>query len=172
MSITARVRARLARQRARWWLRPHRAVILDTETTDFDGEIIEISIVDAASGKTLLDTLVQPLGPICPEASAVHGITDDMCRSAPRWTEVGPKVCEILGRHQLALAYNAPFDRRCIEADCRRHHLPVPTVRWRCVMRLDAAARQSRRWRRLDAGHRAHGDTLAARDLLCAIAAK
>lgn len=36
-------------------LAPGVGVILDTETTDLDGRIIEISIIDAATGAVLMD---------------------------------------------------------------------------------------------------------------------
>ncbi len=168
MHPRASLRAATARARAWWWLRPGRAIILDTETTDFDGEIIEITIVDAATGAVILDSLVRPDGQICPDAAKVHGITHDMCATAPTWTQLWPQVEPILSSH-LVLAYNAPYDHGRITAACQRHHLPVPRARWRCIMRLDAAARNGR-WRKLDAGHRACADTLAARDVLCQIA--
>lgn len=168
------LRHAVARARAWWWLRPGKAVIIDTETTDFDGEIIEITIVDAASGAVLLDSLVRPQGTISPDATRVHGITDQMCETAPTWQDLWPQISAILSTgsrfgRRLALAYNAPFDRGRVLADCHRHSLRPPATRWRCIMRLDAQARDGR-WKKLDAGHRACGDTLAARNVLCAIA--
>lgn len=41
-------------------LAPGVGVILDTETTDLDGRIIEISIIDAATGAVLMDQLINP----------------------------------------------------------------------------------------------------------------
>lgn len=41
-------------------LEPGIGVILDTETTDLDGRIIEISIIDAATGTVLMDQLINP----------------------------------------------------------------------------------------------------------------
>ncbi|EFT29528.1 hypothetical protein HMPREF9343_02650 [Cutibacterium acnes HL099PA1] len=41
-------------------LEPGVGVILDTETTDLDGRIIEISIIDAATGTVLMDQLINP----------------------------------------------------------------------------------------------------------------
>lgn len=61
---------------ARAMLEPGRAVILDTETTDLHGAVCEIAVIDAATGGTLLDTLVNPGVPIQPGAHAVHGISD------------------------------------------------------------------------------------------------
>ena len=39
-------------------LEPGVGVILDTETTDLDGRIIEISIIDAVTGTVLMDQLI------------------------------------------------------------------------------------------------------------------
>lgn len=58
------------------WLPYRGAAIVDVETTDLEGRVCEIAIIDTA-GRTLLDTLVNPEIPICAEAIAVHGITVD-----------------------------------------------------------------------------------------------
>ena len=47
---------------------PGAAVILDTETTDLDGYVVEIAVVDAATGDVLLDTFGQPGCPVEPGA--------------------------------------------------------------------------------------------------------
>ena len=47
-------------------LEPGVGVILDTETTDLDGRIIEISIIDAATGTVLMDQLINPSSPAPP----------------------------------------------------------------------------------------------------------
>src|SRR5699024_1349561 len=123
------------RTRAKNWTRPNAAVILDTETTDLDGEIIEIAIIDAATGHTRLNTLVDPGTPIAPEATAVHGITDEMVHGAPRWPQLWPRLAPLLHKGTV-LAWNAPFDRGRIHHECVRHGIPTPRARWRCLMRL------------------------------------
>jgi hypothetical protein len=72
---------------------PGAAVILDTETTDLEGYVVEIAVLDAATGDVLLDTLVNPGCPVQPAArwvcrlkrrrasAAVRGI-----RSRPVWS--------------------------------------------------------------------------------------
>ncbi|MGW2891812.1 hypothetical protein ACWDDN_42215 [Streptomyces griseoruber] len=49
---------------ARELLVPDAAVILDTETTSLDGQTVEIAVIDAATGKKLMNTLVKPTEPI------------------------------------------------------------------------------------------------------------
>ena len=74
-------------QQASAWLL--NCAILDTETTGLydDAEIVEISIIDE-NGGVLLDTLVKPLKPIPAEATAIHGITNEMVATAPTWVAI------------------------------------------------------------------------------------
>ena len=58
-------------------------------------EVVEIAILDT-SGATLADELVKPKRHIRPSATEVHGITDEMLDVAPKWSEVLPKVEELL----------------------------------------------------------------------------
>lgn len=70
MSYRARVAAVLTRARVWGLMHVRRTVVIDTETTDLQGQICELSIIDA-HGKTLLDTLVRPCCPISAGAGAV-----------------------------------------------------------------------------------------------------
>ena len=45
---------------ARTMLSPHRAVVIDCETTDLPGAICEVAVVDT-QGRILLNTLVNPV---------------------------------------------------------------------------------------------------------------
>ena len=96
------------------------AVVLDTETTDLDGVVIEIAVVDACTGETLLDTLVNPGGvPVSAGARAVHGITDDELAAAPCWADVVPRFLAAAGARRN-LAYNAfTCQTSCREWVCR-----------------------------------------------------
>ena len=96
------------------------AVVLDTETTDLDGVVIEIAVVDACTGETLLDTLVNPGGvPVSAGARAVHGITDDELATAPCWADVVPRFLAAAGARRN-LAYNAfTCQTSCREWVCR-----------------------------------------------------
>lgn len=146
-------------------------VVLDTETTDLDGQICELSIVDA-HGIVLLDTLVRPLCPVSPDASAVHGITDADLSTAPTLAQLWPTITWLLHDARIA-AYNAPFDRDALSHSCAAHGIDPGRItdprRWTCIMRARSHI-ERRRWQRLNAGHRALGDAQAARDVLDAIA--
>lgn len=99
-------------------LADERAVILDTETTglgDAD-QVIEVAVIDI-HGNVLLDTLCRHClpGPIPPDASRVHGITDEMIKTAPVFPEIYGDLKAILQRASRVIVYNAAYDARLIE---------------------------------------------------------
>jgi DNA polymerase III subunit epsilon len=131
-------------------------LIVDTETTglDYDAEIVQIGIVDAA-GQVLMNQLVRPTSPITPGATAVHGLDEAALANAPCWLDIYPEVARLL-HGRAVLAYNADFDDRLVKQTCRRYCLTVPEASWTCVMKLVAAhigewnsRRQSFRWHKL-----------------------
>lgn len=152
------------------------ACIVDVETTGFEGAIVEIAAIDAATGAVLLDTLVD-CGPveIEPAAHAVHGITAADLIGAPRWPEVFAQLT-VVTESRLVLAYNAPFDRGRVLHDCHRAgidpaHLAEPG-RWQCVMarRCEALGLGPGGRLRLGGGHRALSDVRATRALVMLLA--
>jgi DNA polymerase III epsilon subunit-like protein len=57
---------------------------INTETIGLDGVVVEIAVIDAATGEVLLDALVNPDGvPVEDGARAVRGIPDDALAGAP-----------------------------------------------------------------------------------------
>lgn len=85
--------------------------ILDTETTGLHiGEICQIAIIDE-NEKAWFDTFVKTKEPIPSDATAIHGITDEMVKNAPTWQEIEPVLQNFL-RGQLVVIYNAEYDRR------------------------------------------------------------
>jgi DNA polymerase III epsilon subunit-like protein len=154
---------------ARELLEPGAAVITDTETTDLYGQTIEIAVIDAATGKTLMDTLVKPTTAITPGAYWVHGISDEDVAEARPWEKVLPRLRKVT-RDKVICAYNAEFDRAVVLGDTRRAgkkplHLE-PSENWWCLMQAYADWLGSNRWLRLGGGHRAAGDCEAARQVL------
>ena len=115
-------------------------VIFDTETTGLgpDAEIVEIAALKV-DGTVLLDTLVKPRQFIPPDATAVHGITDEDAAGFPPIEAVLPHIS---GRDQHLASYNFAFDerliRQCLDAAapppvpgiCR---WSGPTASWRCT---------------------------------------
>ncbi len=157
-----------------------KAIILDTETTDLDGEPIEISIINVA-GETLFNTLVKATEEISPGAMAAHGITEADLQTAPTFPDVYPELCRILEAAPRIIVYNADFDFGILERARTIHTLPTfpvalfdelcDVVWWRgldCAMKWYAqwygewsSYHKSYKWQRLNGGHRALGDCLA-----------
>jgi DNA polymerase-3 subunit epsilon len=163
-----------------------RPLFLDTETTGLGSEaqIVEIALVDP-DGSVLFESLVRPLAPIPPDATAIHGITNAMVAGAPDWRSVWSKVGPLLTGERIAI-YNAEFDLRMMRSAHRRAGLAwtLPSDRFVCLMELYAEfrgdwnpIRRSYRWHSLEAAaqqcalplanrHRAAQDAALARQLL------
>jgi DNA polymerase-3 subunit epsilon len=92
-----------------------------------------VAVVDPL-GRILLDTLVRPSGPIPPEASAIHGITDEHVASAPAFPDIYPQLVALLVGRDV-VAYNASFDRSMVHGARRRYGLPRLGVKsWQRAM--------------------------------------
>lgn len=165
-----RISSLSARCHAAALLRRDDTLILDTETTDLDGYCLELSIIRARTGAVLLNTVIAPRAPISPQAISVHRITAADLTGAPTWTDLAPRIIEIL-HGRTVLAYNSAFDAAVLDREWVRAGVPAPSVRWECLHRLRLRYQRTARWQRLGGGHRALGDCLAARELLHAIAA-
>ena len=102
----------------------HQPVYLDTETTGLNpsDEIIEISIVDH-DGALLFETLVKPSRPIPPDATAIHGITNEDVQSSRAWPIVWPQVKPLLFS-RVVVIYNHEFDLRMMKQSYERYNLP------------------------------------------------
>lgn len=158
---------REASEWARGVLSDPAAVILDTETTGLEGRIVEISIIKT-DGSILLDTLANPECPIPENASAIHGITDEMVKDAPTFSQVYEQVKQITQAASRVVIYNAEFDTSILIWDCYRAGLPPLEFKSECAMYQYAAwygdwsdYHRSFRWQKLTGGHRALGDCLA-----------
>jgi len=160
-------------------------VYLDTETTGLDknAEIVEIGLV-GPDGEVLIESLVRPSQPIPPEATRLHGISNEQVQKSLAWPSVWANVRAQLLERPIGI-YNAEFDLRMMMQSMARYRLS-----WRenlntfDIMLLYAQyrgewdpARRSYRFIRLeDAGrqlgislpnaHRAVADALLARAVL------
>lgn len=135
-------------QTARKWLHED-PIFLDTETSGLDktAEIVEIGIIDM-NGKPLLETLIKPHSPIPKEATNIHGITNDMVKDAPYWSEIHDKFCQII-KDRTLIIYNRSYDVRLIDqtikANIDNQTLEDESLNWDkdqrtlCAMKLFAA---------------------------------
>lgn len=179
-------------KKARQFMTRQDWVVLDTETTGRDAnapetEIVEIVIV-AHDGTVLLNSLVKPEKPIPPEVICIHGITDEMVKDAPSFTELFPKIDALL-KGKVCIVYNAGYDIALIENLAERHGFGFWAVENWCLMKAYADYYKAPgRWRgsgyawqsltsackqqrvTLTEAHRALGDTLATWSLLKTLA--
>lgn len=148
-------------------LRRDDAVVIDTETTDLYGHVIQVSVIDL-HGRALMNELIRPSAPVSQAAYAVHGIADADLVDAPPLAAVAGRLLEVTAGKQL-LAYNAAYDRAVLTRDLaaagvRPGHLGQPW-RWRCLMRARMLRHDAPR-ARLGGPHDALGDCRAALQLL------
>jgi len=148
-------------------------IILVSDTTDFRGELVELSIIDLA-GNTLYDQQFSPLLPIHPGALKVHGLTAEKLAGKPAFeTEYGV-VKAILKAASVVLIYNAAFDTSIIAKTCDVHELLPIDYRADCVMEMYSQwvgawsdYHRSYTWQKLPGGdHSALGDCRATLDVL------
>ncbi len=102
-----------------------REIVLDTETTGFKPEeghrLVEIGCVElinhvATGGK--FHVYINPMRPVPPEASAVHGLTDEFLADKPLFTEVVGEFLEFIGEAPLVI-HNAAFDMAFLNAELK-----------------------------------------------------
>ena len=92
-------------------------VALDTETSGLSAraQIVEVSAVKFRDFRPteVFTTLCKPFGGISPGATAIHGITNDDVKHAPRCAQILNGLEEFIGDLPL-VAHNAPFDLRVL----------------------------------------------------------
>lgn len=165
---------------ARSTLADPQAIIIDTETTDLDGEIIEIAIM-TMQGEVLLDTFIHPLADISPGAQAVHGLTRLDLQDAPTFVHIYAQVGALLTPATRIVAYNAGFDMAALHRTCTQYGLASlrdqTEARWACAMVWYAqwfgewsAHHGDYRFQPLGGGHRAREDCEAVLRRLRAMA--
>lgn len=169
------------RHRAALWaqevLEDPASVLLDTETTDLHGRVLEIAVV-SCDGEVLLETLVNPEGEqISPFAAAKHGITPEMVSEplVPIFAAVHDELVELLAGKRI-VCWNADFDHRILTAEADRLLPSYSTAtstdwvsaQWEDAMTRHAAWEGERtaegegyRMHSLDGGHRALSDCAA-----------
>ena len=90
-------------------------IFLDTETSGLNetAEIVEIGIIDM-NGEPLLETLIKPYNPIPEDVTSIHGITNDMVKNAPYWSEIHDQFCQVI-KDRTLIIYNRSYDVRLID---------------------------------------------------------
>lgn len=118
-------------------------VTLDTETTGLgnDAEIVEIAIVDF-DGTPLINSLVKPVNPIPADATAIHGITNEMVANAPDLLTLFKDINEVLNNRQVMI-YNADYDLRLLDQSFAAHLNSIhPGYHYLCKPQIESFMKQ------------------------------
>ena len=109
-------------------------LVLDTETTGLGvlDRIVEIAVINQ-DGDVLLDTLVNPGMLIPSNVITIHGITNEMVRDQPLFSDILPQLAEILTGQPIVI-YNVRFDTRFLS----RSGLNVKNYDFQCAMLMYA----------------------------------
>jgi len=121
-------------------------VFLDLETTGLQTDtshIVDLALCDG-DGMVLLHSLVNPGCPIPAEATAVHGITDAMVASAPRFAALAEEVQAALTGAVLVGYNSRAFDTLILNTELRR--AGQPGIDLDAVVEIDLY----RAWQRLE----------------------
>ena len=83
--------------------------------------VVEIGLVLLDEGRIVnrFQSLIHPEIHIPASLTAIHGISNDMVRDAPRFSELAPQLLELL-ESRIFVAHNVHFDYGFIEAEFRR----------------------------------------------------
>lgn len=105
---------------------PTRVVVLDTETTGFSPQwhrVVEFAAVEVEprTGLTAneLHYVINPLKPIPPAVTAIHGLRDEDVRDKPPFAALAPEIAAFLRGAVLAIQ-NAAFDVSMLDAELER----------------------------------------------------
>ena len=134
-------------------------LILDTETTGFTGEVIELAIINTC-GNTLYNQRFLPSMQVEAAATAVHGITYDALRHEPPFASEYQTIRVILEQAAIHLIYNASFDVARLDFTCKLYRLPVLPLKAQCLMKMRGGRQK------LNGGHSALEDCMRALEIL------
>lgn len=105
--------------------------VLDTETTGLKveqgGKICELAVSVSRNGEKIeeFSTLLNPQMPMHPDVIAIHGITNDMVKSAPLFADIVPQLLGVLDGCVL-VAHNADFDLGFLRGEMDHCGLHLP----------------------------------------------
>lgn len=121
-------------------------IYYDTETTGLRSEtdrIVEIAAYDPVEDRKYC-SFVNPKISIPKEASAIHGITDEMVASSGTFETVGQEFFAFCGENAVLIAHNNDqFDKFFLQQESKRANLVLPeykmidTLKWARKYRSD-----------------------------------
>lgn len=111
-------------------------VAIDFETASVRGTPCAVGMVEVNGGRVVRSTgwlIRPPIFEFSPFNVALHGITPEMCRSAPGWEESLSRIEEFREGRPL-LAHNASFDIGVIRDACSVTEIPWPELTYACSL--------------------------------------
>ena len=117
-------------------------VALDVETANPDlASICQVGVVAFANGvvSESWQSLVDPDDEFHPINVSIHGIDETAVSGAPRFSDVAPRISELLAGQ--VVASHMGFDRVALSRACQKFGLPVLDCKW-----LDTARVCRRAW--------------------------
>ena len=100
----------------------YRPIYYDTETTGIKSDrdrIVELAAFDPVENRTFVH-LIHPGCPIPKEASAIHGISDEMVKEAHPFKEIAQMFVAFCPAHSVLIAHNNDaFDKPFLEAELK-----------------------------------------------------
>jgi DNA polymerase III epsilon subunit-like protein len=157
-------------------------VVIDTETTDLDGYVIQIAAVCCKTGDVLYESLVATEHQISSNAINIHGITPSRLENAPCSDYVADHLINMLSGKEWT-AFNIDFDECAIKRTFGDSL--IKTMSDKCAMRVAATvfgstnrygsislndAMQYAKVERSGNAHDAASDAIATVDVIRAIA--
>lgn len=157
--------------------------VVDCETTGGSParghRVTEVAAIRVDRTGRVLDefaSLVNPFRGIPASITRITKIDDAMVAAAPAFTDIAPRVQEVLA-DAVFVAHNAPFDLRFVEWEMKRGDFGAPKGKVLCTARLARKVMTEMRSRSLDAlirrwdipcepRHRAYPDARATVDVL------
>lgn len=105
-------------------LRTAPVAVVDVETTGLSpwgDRVVEVAVLTADGRRERLGwtSLVHPGRAVPVDVQDIHGITDAMVESAPRFRDVAPRLVALL-EGRVVVAHNASFDLRFLVAELAR----------------------------------------------------
>lgn len=85
-------------------------LVIDTETTDLNGQVIEIAVVCAKTASRLYSSFVKATESISDEAFSVHGISEKDIEDAPSFEQVATEISKLFTESKRWTAFNIEFD--------------------------------------------------------------
>lgn len=108
-------------------------IILDTETTDLYGEVIELAIIDS-NGSTVFNHKIKPRErKITKTAESIHGITMEMLEGEEYLSFYLDELRDIFAKNKNLVIYNKAFDIECLNVSLNVNDEPEFKFGFKCM---------------------------------------